>query len=280
MFLKYLPPIQLHCWGGLGSQLYALALALDLKDRFYPRKIVFVQHTSGVSKRHLEIDSSKFSSVKFKTVDDFSNTSNISILKTDLRGILGSILKNCLRYLGFLSTANNDLEYNLMRPWVLTVRGHYSFRIPNRDFFRILVDYFTTTRGNMSENSTIAVHYRLGDLLSLNEKAPISVNRIIDGIIRAQSSFKHAQVLVYSDSPDKARDLLLPYLKDSFIQFIERPIFSVINECLSADYFIGTNSKISIWIFNMRCYLGLEKKSEIYGFDQPHLSIRLLNKMN
>ena len=280
MILRLIPPIKIHCWGGLGSQLYALALAIDLKHRFYTRKIEFVQHTSGVTKRNLEIDTSRFSSIVIKTIDDFSNDSTSLIAKTSFRKILSTILKNCLVFLGFLSSANNNLEFNSIRAWVLTIRGHYSYRTLNIDFYRILVDYFdlTSAKNKISENPIIGVHYRLGDLLSLSEKAPITVNEVIDSIMRARSKYIDAQVLVFSDSPDKAKDLLIPNLKDSFIQFIDRSTLSVINECVNADYFIGTNSKISIWIFNLRCHLGHGKNSEIYGFDQPHLSIRLLKE--
>ena len=112
MILRLIPPIKIHCWGGLGSQLYALALAIDLKHRFYSRKIEFVQHTSGVTKRNLEIDTSRFSSIVFKTIDDFSNNSTSLIAKTSFRKILSTILKNCLVFLGFLSSANNNLEFN------------------------------------------------------------------------------------------------------------------------------------------------------------------------
>jgi len=282
MFQRLIPPIKIHSWGGLGSQLYALALALDLKHKFAVRKIEFVQHTSGVTKRDLEIDTSRFSNITFKTIDDFSQGPTSLNGNTFFRKILRTILKNCLIFIGFLSKANNDLEFNFTKPWVFSIRGHYSYRTLNEDFYKILVDYFNISfEKNMSfKNSTISVHYRLGDLLSLSEKAPIAVNEVVDSIFRARSKYIDSKVLVYSDSPDKAKDLLIPNLKDSSIHFINRSTLSVINECVSSDYFIGTNSKISIWIFNLRCYLGYGENSEIYGFDQPHLSIRLLKESN
>ena len=51
MILRLIPPIKIHCWGGLGSQLYALALAIDLKHRFYTRKIDTKTHQFNIIKR-------------------------------------------------------------------------------------------------------------------------------------------------------------------------------------------------------------------------------------
>ena len=49
-------PLRVHCWGGLGSQLYALAVAYDLQRKYPKRKIKLLLHTGGVTKRVSELD--------------------------------------------------------------------------------------------------------------------------------------------------------------------------------------------------------------------------------
>ena len=47
--------ITIHCWGGYGSQLFAFALAIDIRSRFPKRKIQFRFHSGGVTQRGIEI---------------------------------------------------------------------------------------------------------------------------------------------------------------------------------------------------------------------------------
>ena len=49
---KLLPSLEIHIWGGLGSQLYALSLGL--RNDFEKRRVVLVFHNSGVTKRNRE----------------------------------------------------------------------------------------------------------------------------------------------------------------------------------------------------------------------------------
>ena len=41
----------IHCWGGLGSQMYAWALLERLQNKYPNRKFKLVFHTGGVTKR-------------------------------------------------------------------------------------------------------------------------------------------------------------------------------------------------------------------------------------
>ena len=52
MFTKKL---YVHIWGGFGSQLFALALGIDIKNKFPAKEIYYKFHTSGVTKREIEI---------------------------------------------------------------------------------------------------------------------------------------------------------------------------------------------------------------------------------
>ena len=69
-------PIRVHCWGGLGSQLYALSTAYDLKIKYPKRKIKLVLHTGGVTKRVSELDFIPTSDFDLIQINDFQARSN------------------------------------------------------------------------------------------------------------------------------------------------------------------------------------------------------------
>jgi hypothetical protein len=93
----------------------------------------------------------------------------------------------------------------------------------------------------------------LGDLLHLTEKKPIAPVRLANEISRVQASFPGITSL-HSDSLKEAGVLLAPYR----IKFTTCGSTSSSVEVLrcgkSADYFIGTSSKISYWVVLLRFF--------------------------
>ena len=73
-------PIKLHCWGGLGSQLYAWALCERLANRFPKRRILLILHTDGITRRDSELDN-LFSSSELMHVNDFVDSESNSFSK-------------------------------------------------------------------------------------------------------------------------------------------------------------------------------------------------------
>ena len=59
-------PISIHCWGGLGSQLFTWAMAEKIAKEYPRRKIKLVLHSSGVTKRDSSVD---FLSQKYQIVN-------------------------------------------------------------------------------------------------------------------------------------------------------------------------------------------------------------------
>jgi hypothetical protein len=96
-----------------------------------------------------------------------------------------------------------------------------------------------------SDSQNIFVHYRLGDLLALQNKSPISSDRVL-GALRDLHSRIGSRICLFSDSPDKANDLLAA---GNFQVDVARDINAIDTLWILIDshYFIGTNSKISIW---------------------------------
>jgi hypothetical protein len=107
----------------------------------------------------------------------------------------------------------------------------------------------------------------MGDLLSLSTKSITPANKIIDVIIQIKKVSKNLNINVYSDSPQIAKETLIQAgLTDEF-QVKDLPTIDVIRACTEADYFIGTGSKVSLWIVNIRRYMGEITHNYLEGFD-------------
>ena len=251
--LKLLPPLKIHTWGGLGSQLFAVAICVDLRRRFPGRSIQIVLHTGGVTRRVPEVVE-LFSDFRYVYQEDFeslanSPESNPKTTNADIR----THVKNILLRIGFISHCNDDFSTEKLRPWVLSLRGHYSYRSISPDFLAelkqlILSKEFSTPNTN---ESSCCIHYRLGDLLTLSEKKPIGSLSVLSEFKAIQKHYDFSKLIVFSDSPVEAKKRF----STAAIQPLEVPNSSttqVIANSVDADYFIGTSSKISFWIAAIR----------------------------
>lgn len=262
--------IEVHCWGGLGSQLFALALIHDLEFRFPGRNFTLVLHSSGVTRRAPEIANLPFSH-NFKVVDDFSQTGQSGETSL-LRKVVRRTLRQAVSGLGIVASGDTDFEFHKIRPWVRQIRGHYSRRTISNSFLLKLETFLNGTLDSSSSSSTdIAIHYRLGDLLALAKKSPITVDRIASEVIRIQKHYP-GRISLFSDSPQTASELLANMgvicdISDSFRESLE-----VINLARSASYFIGTSSKISYWVVCLRHFSKEELTSSMPSSDEQNLS--------
>jgi hypothetical protein len=262
-------PIRVHCWGGLGSQLYALSTALDLKTKFPKRKIKLVLHTGGVTKRLSELDFIHNIDFEIIQLNDFhmADTGYGNQVKSnDAR--LKRFLARFLYYFNFIVSANSDLEFNKVRPWTVSIRGHYFYRAVSTNFYKYLLGYIKLEEKPIDRSQfEIAIHYRMGDLLTLTEKSISPANKIINVIRQVKKNHNNVKINVYSDSPQIAKETLLSAgLTDDFA-VSDRSTIDVIRACVCANYFIGTGSKVSLWIVNIRRYMGDVNNNYLEGFD-------------
>jgi hypothetical protein len=132
--------MKIHCWGGLGSQLFALAIAHDLRSQHPNRRISLVLHTSGVTLRKSELDAVADSSYFISQVNDFQP---ISVNKHGSKRFsvisLKFLIKNFLIATKFICTGNTDLDFKKIRPWTISLRGHYFNRKISPSFFDYLL---------------------------------------------------------------------------------------------------------------------------------------------
>lgn len=250
-------PLRIHTWGGLGSQLFAIELAQFLADKYPNRELTIFLHTGGVTRREPEI-AALFPEYRYVIVDDFSDkNSNARIQESPLTKRLWSISRSgarkCIEILGLTANCNDDKSSLRIRPWVLSLRGHYSYRTINPEFLSLLKQLIELKRDSILPlpRNYCAIHYRLGDLLTLAEKNPISEESIRDEVFRVLSTHRFDSLIVLSDSPTEASIRLSGISQIEFV-FPDFGTIDVIATSLHATYFIGTSSKISFWIAAIR----------------------------
>ena len=261
MLSRISPPIRIHIWGGLGSQLYAWALYIDLLERFPRRKLQLVFHNGGVTKRNPEI-AQFFKKDEVKAVLDFSNSKNgskSSSVKFSLRRTGKKLVVRILTWSGFVSNCDKGDSLAYLKPWVLEIRGHYSYR--RIDYKTVLEIFSSMAKGSKLEPTSqfVGVHDRLGDLLSLDSKGPTPASEVISELRRAIEENPGLGIRVYSDSIIEATNRLKPIVNLAEIEYCDQDPKSTIIQLVGSQHFVGTSSKISIWVVIFRNCIEAEK---------------------
>jgi hypothetical protein len=279
--------LKIHCWGGLGSQMYAWALLERLHDKFPNRKFKLVFHTGGVTKRLPDLETLFMQNEKDFVQDFESNEKenrNKSLSDKSIFAIkrnLLKILKKILITTGFVAISNNEIEFSKLKPWVVAVRGHYSelrIDLETINLMRRRTEGRSSGfRMNIKQNTNLDVlHYRLGDLLSMVEKSPIDTKRIANAIQEAKAGTT-CPLWVLSDSPSHAVELLqrenpeIRFKSDDGSLDAWQSLMAMSN----ANIFIGTSSKLSIWAIIFRALLLQEAQSHISTEVKHHLVANL-----
>jgi hypothetical protein len=249
--------LRIHVWGGLGSQLYAWALLEDLRIRFPERQITLVMHNSGVTKRDEEL-SDFFESDEISVIGDYRNAPrHANRIVSRARNRTQALIKQLLIALGFIATADTDLECSMLRPWVVSLRGHYTKRLISGNSISKILSSLESSRlpsGTHLGDSILGLHFRLGDLLALDSKSPLSISRVTHGLKLGIQSGKFSSCWVFSDSPIEAEVMLRESFPDVEFMFSQANAQNTILELLCVDTFVGTPSKISEWVALIRIH--------------------------
>lgn len=250
---RYLPPLKIHTWGGFGSQLFSIALGSELLGRYPKRRILIVLHTGGVTRRLPEVVD-LYPEFEYAFIDDHEKLQTLNIGKRNrINSITFKCFKACLRTLGFIQNSNNDLEFSSIKPWTLSLRGHYSYRSISEEFLCSLDMRLQKMHPELISGieRNLCLHYRLGDLLDLEEKPPLPSEKILERIEEFLSYSIERKVVLFSDSPDEAVKRLK---SNNVINFLapEGDTTEVIRQAVQSIFFIGTSSKISFWIAAIR----------------------------
>lgn len=250
---SFLPALRVHTWGGFGSQLFTAYLILKLQRDIPQRSILALNHTSGVSRRTTEFDFESLG-VALQQIEDFKGREVPATSFISDKGILGRFFQflkvSTVRFLKetkIIVEANDDTSFSSIKPWTLALRGHYTnISLENdlvKDLYVLLINSQNHTKVNSSK---VVIHYRLGDLLTLKKKSPVSPERI-DAILSGLIS-KDVVLMLLTDS---SQDEFSKYVSQSSMLQKCIPVtldpLHTLQLCIGAEVFVGTGAKISLW---------------------------------
>ncbi len=257
--IPFYPKIRIHLWGGLGSQLFGLALMFDLMERYPRRKFCLVFHSGGVTKREPDLIT-LIDDYDFKVVDDFRNSDLNSYFARKALLFL-QFFKWAYRFpcrkIGLIGNANTSKELNQIKPWVFSLRGHYSTRNLSPSTIMSLANRIEKLAGVESLNGlsreSIGIHYRIGDLANLANKQPIASQRLASGLKHVIIEHNgNLSILICSDSPDLALSELTRHVPNVDSSILNLNPLKTIQYLSEMKYFIGSPSKISEWVAMIR----------------------------
>ena len=272
--------LRIHCWGGLGSQLFAWAFAEELLNSGFARKITLVLHSSGVTQRNSEITHLS-GRIQIKILRDFSTSTR----PTDSVGSNRSSPRFRGKLISFLSRFQIIIfsdDFQSIKPWTVQLRSHYSHRPLSNETLQIvkttLKSFSTVDGSNKSESAKTAIHYRLGDLLTLENKTFVSADRVVSALekIRGLEVGGFKNVDVFSDSPEVAVEKLSKQNSSFHYNYVDCPSWDVLVNLLKYPYFIATNSKIGIWVALLRQLEESTRVTLVPRELQPSVSLILL----
>jgi len=253
--MKKINKISIHCWGGLGSQLCAWAMAEQVSIKFPNKSVRLVLHTDGVTKRKSEIN---FLSSRFKLVikDDYQTKSLLQGMLQQQKPNLTSFSKTLLSRAGVIYFADRLTHLNEIKTWTLSLRSHYSNIPISRKIVKILIkEIAIKVKGGSNllkePNNSLGVHFRAGDLLVQKDKFIIEPKIFQKAVQKLVNLYGIDSIHFYSDDIPFAKKIM----KNSFafdVTFFDTEIWETIIDLCKCKYFIGTNSKITIWIIIFR----------------------------
>lgn len=260
-------PLELHCWGGLGSQLFALSYFLELKNQRLDREIVLVFHTSGVTLRRCEVrEILESSGIPFREVDDFG-LGFLTLYTRKLFSLYSLIRRRSFREPGSFAISKIGKAAQL--------RGHYSSRVHSTTNIGLLADFLSLSREtNKVVERSVHLHMRIGDLEFLESKAPLKVERIVKAMELLSKEMFSFNFVIHSDSSEKATNELRKYFPSLKFLTGNSSALDVILQQLTSGVFIATPSKISEWAVCLRLYRDPKKAT----FAPREMQFDLLNK--
>ncbi len=266
-------PLQIHVWGGLGSQLHACFLSHRIQSDFPKRKVSLVFHTSGVTRRLPEV-LGLLGGLDYRIVDDFVAPQKQIALKRRFRK---DLKQNFFSRFHIIESCNNEIEYKRLRSWTLQTRGHYSNLNLSSNFSKMTLGRMRQL-GNFSEmelnevSHSGSIHVRLGDLLEIEEKNPTSFQDVIDVVRTNVYILKKIGLYIYSDSPHLAKEMLNEFsfavlAKDKYQENAMNALVGMVD----SSVFIGTGSKLSLWVAVLRFHADFTRQSFLPSYLSPIL---------
>ena len=248
--------LKIHCWGGLGSQLLALNYYLRVQEMFPRKRIILVLHTGGITARNSEINFLS-NQINLLKVDDYRARSNDKQSHTTDSNSIFNFVKASIKPLAnnFRFVITDDKKVLQVKFWTFSVRCTYTSNVLRKQDIVHMAGILGITSNSLEQNF-IGVHYRMGDLPSLKPSALVpldSISKIVNDLIKAGAVID--KVRIYSDSIVENSNLQLPREIDSEWKSVDT--LQTISELSKTKYFIGTSSKVSLWVAIFRLCLAV-----------------------
>ncbi len=251
--LSWLPALRVHSWGGFGSQLFTAYVILKVQKQYPGRRIKVIVHTSGVTRRVSEFDFTKLGA-QVVQIEDFENRevqrkTAINPLPRSLNTLkfLKKIVFRVLMALRMVQNADTNQKFYSVSLWTLALRGHYTRLTLDKEMITSLYKVLFDNRGfQRSTNGSAIIHYRLGDLINLVEKSPISPERVEKVLELAGPKIESTKVLSDSSESEYRNFVTGSRVLSSLTVENLEPLPSLWL-CITSSMFIGTGTKLSLW---------------------------------
>ena len=264
--------IRIHSWGGFGSQLNALCFALSVKQLWPWKRVILVLHTSGVTFRGDEITSFLPKNIDYEIVDDYAEKTKPVERKRKVK-----FFTYVLDFTGLTIFPSLKSEISRVRPWTTSSRSSYTLNLIEDDTL-IKLEEVIYSQTSLTTHLLGVMHYRLGDLLVI-QKGHIDPYLLRKVIMRTGVN----DWLIHTDSPAEAKELLSGSgFRKLHISFPSSSSIQVLRDGIESKTFIGTNSKLSLWISIFRCFMTLPNTfmpltlKETLSFQIPAERIKLI----
>lgn len=188
--------------------------------------------------------------------DDFREQSRNST--SQIQGLVEShrfqsirkLFVQLLYKLRLVSNLEETCNLGQIKSWTFSIRGHYT----NLTFEEtILKEIWNETQNiyalnpvSAIESSDLVIQYRLGDLTNLPNKSFVSKEMLIKLINEFMQNSDISSISVFTDSAEVALNKL-QVLESQLRIYNLHPVQTIYHGVIAKE-FIGTNSKLSLWI--------------------------------
>ena len=181
------------------------------------------------------------------------NSSSLSIYS--LAKIYIKVLANFFKFI-----ITDDKKVLQVRSWTISVRCTYTSNVLRKDDIVHMANILGINTKSLEQNF-LGIHYRMGDLPTLKPESLVplnSISAVISSLIN--TGLIVDKVKVFSDTIMSDSNLKLPDKINC--EWISVDTLQTIRDLSQAKYFIGTSSKVSLWVAIFRW--ALDAPGDIY----------------
>lgn len=261
---------RLHAWGGLGAQLTSLFVKKYIESKYKLVKVTIALHNDpnfdfSYSQNGLELRDSE---ADLEVFQDYLVPKHLRSFNYSYKTILFSYLNkiaNMIRWRMFQVDHIGSLRQWEPSQFIKNLEvSNVSLDCDIKDL-KYFSDYLEL---NGQCLPTLVLHWRLGDLYTRSSKSAGDQFAIADIYLFFLENYSFESKYVFTESPDLAKNLLETRAIEATIfenvKFIGMglPAWELLSAGCTASIFVGTYSKLSLWVAAIRSANG--RKNQTY----------------